>query len=159
MMFMYRDAESLKEIAKYKRPRSWITLKAKATNSTVIENGVAVVGIGNISLKNRDIVSDLAQEILMWEGVSTSVVFALVDGESLHGSVRSACPSISAAKLSKTLGTDKGGIGWGHADAAGYRYAISGFSFGEEEDESMKNEIWELLNKRELSHVLKIIKA
>lgn len=157
-LFNFRNPEALKEIAKFKRPKQWITLKAAAANEAITEDGVSVVGLGMVSLKHRDIIADMADEMLLWDGVNLSIAFALVDGDTLQGSVRSMCASVSAAKLCKALGEERGGTGWGHAAMGGYRYSLAGFSLGKDEDDETKAEAWKLLNRRELVRVFKLLK-
>ena len=58
-IFDYRNPEALKEIAKFKRPRQWITLKAAAANEATTEDGVAVVGVGMVGIKHRDLCAEI----------------------------------------------------------------------------------------------------
>jgi nanoRNase/pAp phosphatase (c-di-AMP/oligoRNAs hydrolase) len=157
-LFDYRDPEALKEIAKFKRPKSWISIKAGAATEAITEDGVSVVGLGMVSLKHRDLIADMADEMLLWEGVNLSVAFSLVDGDTLQGSVRSMCASVSAAKLCKALGEERGGTGWGHAAMGGYRYSLAGFSLGPDEDEETKSDAWKLINRREIIRIFKMLK-
>lgn len=157
-LFDYRDPEALKEIAKFKRPKSWVRTKAAAATEAITENGAAVVGLGMVSLKQRDLIADMADDMVLWEGVNLSISFALVDGNTVQGSVRSMCAQVSAAKLCKLLGEERGGHGWGHAAMGGYRYPIGGFAVGDDEDERFKSEVWQVLNKRELNRVFKLLK-
>lgn len=157
-MFDFRDPEALKEIAKFKRPKHWIALKAAAANEAVTEDGVAVVGVGMVSMKHRDILADVCNDIMLWEGINLSVAFSLIDGNVLQGSVRSMCASVSAAKLCRLLGEERGGSGWGHTEAAGYNYTIAGFSLENDEDEAVKGEVWALLKRREVARIFKMIR-
>jgi nanoRNase/pAp phosphatase (c-di-AMP/oligoRNAs hydrolase) len=157
-LFDFRDPEALKEIAKYKRPKSWISIKAAAANEAITEDGTAVVGLGIVSLKHRDLIADMADEMLRWEGVNMSIAFALVDGDTLQGSVRSMCASVSAAKFCRLLGEERGGHGWGHAAMGGYRYPLAGFALQRDEDEDTKAEAWKLLNRREMARITKLMK-
>ena len=96
--------------------------------------------------------------MLTWESIDLSIAFVLIDGDTIQGSVRSMCSSVSAAKLAKQLGTERGGDGWGHAEAAGYNYSLAGFSIGPEEDETTRTEAWNLINKREVKRIFSLLK-
>lgn len=157
-LFPYRNAEWLKEIARYKRPRYWVTTKAAAVAEAHTDGNVTVVGVGMLSPKHRDLIADVAEEMLTWEGTNLSIAFALVGGDALQGSVRSMCASVSAAKLCQRLGEERGGGGWGHPAMGGYRFSLGGFAVGQDDDEETRAETWKLLNRREVQRIIRSLK-
>lgn len=90
-LFPFRNSVLLKQITKYKQPREWVQARAcvAQTAHDRIKDGVLIHGIGFINSNNRDLIAAVADEMLSWEGVETSVAFAIVDGEKIEGSVRS----------------------------------------------------------------------
>ena len=104
-----RDVESLKRIVHYERPKLWVKLEAEATMKLIggeatIDDGVAVVGLGLIPEKHRDVIADVAQKLISWEDIHTSVVFAIVGNESMQGSVRSNNSTTIVPDVCKRLG-------------------------------------------------------
>ena len=157
-MFQFRDTESLHQIAHFKIPPGWVSLMADAALQARIEDGVAVVGLGMISSKQRDVIPVMANTMLTWEGVRVAIAYGVVDGECIQGSVRSESAQMSAAKLSQEFGRERGGSGWGHADMGGYRYPMGGFSIQADDDQSTKDDTWKLCKSRETSRIIKLLK-
>jgi len=148
----------LKQIVNYERPKYWVKREADAVNRAEVHEGVGVVGLGILSREHRDMISDMAQQMVSWEDVNTAVAFAIVDGHFIEGSVRSKNASTSVPILCRQLGLDKGGEGGGKLGKGAYRYDLAGAGVEEDEEEKTKDEIWELFRKRELLRIFKIIK-
>jgi len=148
----------LKQIVNYERPKYWVKKEAEAVNRAEVHEGVGVVGLGILSREHRDMISDMAQQMVSWEDVNTAVAFAIVDGHFIEGSVRSKNASTSVPILCRQLGLDKGGEGGGKLGKGAYRYDLAGAGVEEDEEEKTKDEIWELFRKRELLRIFKIIK-
>lgn len=156
-LFEYRNPQILKKIVNFGRPKYWIEHKANAVkNATVIE-GVCIVGVGSIPAKHRDMIADLADEMVTWEDVNTAVAFAIVDGDRIEGSVRSRNASVMVPVLCKELAA-KYGNGGGKLNKGAYRYSLGGSSIEDEDDEEIKEKTWDLLNDKEHRRILKILK-
>ena len=158
-LFPNRDAAALQKILRFKRPRAWVLAKAAAANEAVIEGSVACVGLGMLSGRQRDMVADMADEMLSWDGVEVAIAFALIDGHTVEGSVRSNNASHSAALLSNELAKEpkKGlGSGWGYPNAGGYRYCLGGMGVGPNDDEEIRADTWALVKKRETKTIMKL---
>jgi nanoRNase/pAp phosphatase (c-di-AMP/oligoRNAs hydrolase) len=156
-LFPCRDSSLLRQIINFERPKFWTEAKALACSKVTIEDSVGVVGIGMIPLKHRDMIADMADDMVTWEDVNTSVVFAIIDGVRIEGSVRTKTSSISVPALCQDLG-GKYGKGGGKLGKGAYRYDLAGASIDEDEDEDFKEKAWNLFQEKETKRVFKIIK-
>lgn len=156
-LFPFRDSLLLKQIINFERPKFWIDSKAVACSKAVVEESVGVVGMGLIPSKHRDMIADMADEMVTWEDINTAVVFALVDGNRIEGCVRTKASSISVPSLCQDLG-GKHGKGGGKLGKGAYRYDLAGASIDEDEDEDIKQKYWDLFENKEIKRVFKIIR-
>lgn len=156
-LFPYRDAAKLKKIINYERPRVWIDLEADAVKRVQVEDTIGVVGLGIISGKHRDVIADLAQQMVTWEDVNTSVVFALVDGNRIEGSVRSISASMSVPSVCKALGGQHG-AGGGKLGKGAYCYELAGVGLEEDDDEETKQEFWSMMDHKETKRIFRKVK-
>lgn len=155
----YRDPDTLARILNYEKPKLWVEKKAEIFPQVKIVEGLAVVGIGVIDNKHRDLIADIADDIRSWEEVNTAVVFALIDGSSIEGSIRSCNSAISVPNLSKKLGSGKGGAGGGKAGKGAYKYNLGGSSIDEHDSPEIKELTWALFDKKEKERVFQIIRG
>lgn len=157
-LFEYRIPEALHQIIFFKRPKFWIDTKAAASGNAVCENGTTVVGLGLIPNKSRDILADLASELKRWQGTDLSIVFGLVGGDRIEGCVRSVnYSSLSVSDLCKKLG-GRHGQGGGKLCAGSYSIPLAGFEIDPDDDEETKLEAWNVINKKEIKRILRIVK-
>jgi nanoRNase/pAp phosphatase (c-di-AMP/oligoRNAs hydrolase) len=157
-LFPFRNSVALRKIAQYDRPKFWIDTKARSLSSYLIEEGVGIVGMGVIPAKHRDILADMVQEMMSWEGVETAVAFAIVDGDRIEGCVRSVNASVSVPKLCKSLG-GKHGCGGGKLGKGAYRVQLGGGGIDDEDGEEIKDKTWELHHEKEKRRIIRIIKT
>ena len=155
-LFEFRDNEALKKIVNYKRPKFWVNAEAEAVQSTVVTDGVAIVGLGIIPAKHRDVIADMSSRLVTWEEVHTGIVFALVDGERIEGSVRSTNVSVIVPDLAKKLG-GKHGQGGGRRGKGAYRYDLAGASVEDEDDDDTRLKMWELYQDKETKRIRRIL--
>ena len=156
-LFPFRDSVLLKQIVNFERPKFWIDSKATACSNAVVEESVGVVGMGSIPAKHRDMIADMADEMVTWEDINTAVVFALVEGNRIEGCVRTKASSLSVPALCLELG-GKYGKGGGKLGKGAYRYELAGASLDEDDDEEIKQGSWQLFEKKEIKRVFKIIR-
>jgi nanoRNase/pAp phosphatase (c-di-AMP/oligoRNAs hydrolase) len=153
-----RDVNVLKQIVNFKRPKFWITAKAIAAEEAHYdEEGYCIVGMGNLPTKHWDLLADQADEMVQWDTVHTSIAFAVIGEDMLVGCVRSTNASITVKELCKKLG-GKHGSGGGKQGKGRYTYDLGGLAFDPEEDEETKQETWNLIDKKERSRILRILK-
>ena len=105
-LFEFRNSAALKQITRYKQPREWVQARACVAQKAHdrIRDGVLIHGIGFITGNNRDLIAAVADEMLSWENVETSVAFAVVDGDRIEGSIRSTNAALAVPTLCKELG-------------------------------------------------------
>ena len=107
--------------------------------------------------KHRDLISDMAEEMVHWTSVETAIAFAVIGGEKIEGSVRSLNPSLTVADFCKKLG-GKHGTGGGKHGKGAYRLSLAGFSIDPDEEEEDVEEAWESIKKRETARICRAIK-
>ncbi len=157
-LFPFRDPDALKKIVNYKRPKSWIEAKAAASTDAVVDDdGVGVVGIGFINGKQRDLIADVADEMLTWANVETAIAFGVVDGDRIEGSVRSTNASLSVPALCKELG-GRCGSGGGKLGKGAYRYGLGGVSVDDDDEDDCRSKMWDFLKQKETGRLYRIIR-
>jgi nanoRNase/pAp phosphatase (c-di-AMP/oligoRNAs hydrolase) len=158
-LFNFRNPVALKQITKYKHPRDWVQARANVAQKAHdrIKDGILIHGIGFITSSNRDLIAVVADEMLSWENVETSVAFAIVDGTRVEGSIRSTNAALAVPALCKELGGIYGG-GGGKLGKGAYHFNLGSLSLDNDSEDSSKEKLWECLNDRELKRVFKIIK-
>lgn len=158
-LFQYRDPICLKQIVRYQRPKFWTDTKIEAMKHPTIDNRIGVVGLGIIPSKHRDVVADVADELATWEDIKTAVAFALIDGKTVVGSVRSDDTTASVNEICSALGSTKKGSGGGKPGKGAYSYELGGASIDDVDDEDDQKATWELINQRERKRVLRILNS
>lgn len=157
-LFPYRNSNYLKQIVFFKRPKFWIDKKAEGcTEASLSEEGFAIVGLGIIPEKHRDLIADMAEEMVHWTSVETAIAFGVVGGSKIEGSVRSLNPSLTVADFCKKLGGKHGSGGGKHGKGA-YRLSLAGMSIDPDEEEEDIKEAWESIKKRETKRIERAIK-
>lgn len=154
-LFGYRIPDVMKKIINFDRPRFWVDAKASAVPDVQIIDGIAVVGMGNIPMSQRDLISDMSQELSTWADVHTSIAFAIVNGDSIEGSVRSSNASISVPNLAKELGIK--GTGGGKLGKGAYKYELGGGSIDEKDTQELKERACKLFQDKEIQRIRRII--
>jgi nanoRNase/pAp phosphatase (c-di-AMP/oligoRNAs hydrolase) len=140
----------------YERPKFWVTATALAVQKAEVEDGVAVVGMGIIPAKHRDVIADMSSMLVTWEEVHTGIVFALVGGDRIEGSVRSANASVIVAGLCKKLGGHHG-QGGGKLGKGAYRYELGGGGIDEDDDEETIQKVWDLYEEKERKRIRRVL--
>lgn len=157
-LFPFRNSGFLKQIVFFKRPKLWIDKKAEGcTQAKISEEGYAIVGLGIIPEKHRDLIADMADEMVKWGPVETAVAFGVVGGDRIEGSVRSLNPSLTISDFCKKLG-GKFGTGGGKLGKGAYKLPLGGFSIDPDEEEADVEEAWESIKKRETKRIVRAFK-
>ena len=157
-LFQYRNIAALNKIINWERPKLWVDIEAEAAKSSQTVEGIAVVGLGIIPKKHRDIIADMASQMIQWENVSTAVAFAVVDGNRIEGSVRSKNASINVSLTCQELGKERSGSGGGKLGKGAYSYDLAGASISDDDDDETKQKTWDLFNDKEKKRIFRIIK-
>lgn len=156
-LFELRDADAVRKIVRFNRPMSWVKLKGVAINEAVIDQGVAVVGLGLLEYEQRDVIADIASDMLTWSNVQTSVVFALFGGERIEGSVRTNDDTIEIHALCGKI-AGKHGQGGGKSCKGGYKKSLGCMQLDIDEDDALKDKMWGVVKDREIKKIFKLIK-
>jgi nanoRNase/pAp phosphatase (c-di-AMP/oligoRNAs hydrolase) len=156
-LFPYRNSNFLQQVISFKRPKFWVQKKAEGCQDCeVTDEGCAIVGLGLIPDRERDLIADMAEEMVSWATVESAVAFGVVGGDRIEGSVRSNNASISVPELCKKLGGKHGSGGGKHGKGA-YRSNLAGMSIDPDEDPDDVNEAWESIKKREAKRIKRLI--
>lgn len=157
-LFEFRNSGFLKQIVFYKRPKLWIDKKAEGcTQAKISDEGYAIVGLGVIPEKHRDLIADMAEEMISWTSVETAIAFGIVGGDRIEGSVRSLNPSLTVSDFCRKLG-GKHGTGGGKHGKGAYKLSLAGLSIDPDEEEEDVEEAWESIKKRETKRIVRAIK-
>lgn len=157
-LFPYRNSNYLKQIVFFKRPKFWIDKKASGcAEAEISEDGYAIVGLGIIPEKHRDLIADMAEEMVHWTSVETAIAFGVVGGDRIEGSVRSLNPSLTVSDFCKKL-AGKYGTGGGKHGKGAYRLPLAGMSIDPDEEEEDVEEAWQSINKRETKRIVRATK-
>lgn len=155
-LFEYQDHDLIRKIVKFSRPMSWVRLRGMAINDFVIDEGVAVVGLGFLPDEQRDVIADIATDMLSWGNVQTAVVFAMF-GDRIEGSVRTNNEAVEIHALCDQLG-GRYGCGGGKLCKGAFRKPLAGMSLDDDEDEAIRTQFWDVIKSREIAKILKIMK-
>lgn len=104
----HKDNKLYREILNYPQPRYYNELFSVGWANRVEEQAVLVTGLGDLPSGRSGAVSDLAEKYHRTDGVSTSVTFAMVDG-NIMASARSSNTSLNVDEFMKTIFGSGGG--------------------------------------------------
>ena len=143
------DKESLQKIMNYPLPKylydKRLALHIEGNNYE--RNGMFVGGVGYILDNQRDVIAILSEEYSRMESVSTSIIFAIVGGKSLHVSIRSSNVSLDVGQMCRELFQ-----GGGTTYKGGAKIPLG---FYEELDKNEKEEFWNITCKTMFRKVFK----
>lgn len=136
------NKQQLANIMEYPLPPYLFDLRQKAflEENKRIEESTIVSGIGIISQSKRDAIPIIADEFLRMTGITTSIVFAIID-DYVDVSVRSKNITMDVSSfVQKVFGNGGGKQGAGRAQIPLGFFCING-------DETLNQEIWEVCKK------------
>ena len=131
---------NMSDITNYKYPAYFFEVRSRLDeeNNSIIKDSFFVGGIEFISPARRDCLPMLADERVRMEGVSTSIVFAVI-GDNLEASIRSSNPAVDVNKLCKDVFGEA--YAGGRIGAGGARVPLGILSSSIMSDEDRKT-IW-----------------
>jgi nanoRNase/pAp phosphatase (c-di-AMP/oligoRNAs hydrolase) len=94
----HKDNKLYKEVVRHSRPQYYRDLYVAGWNNKIIEGTTLVTGIGSIPTSRSGVISYLADEFVDTEGVTTAVIFAIVDG-AIDISIRSKNAAINVQEF------------------------------------------------------------
>lgn len=148
------DKQKLKSIMNYPLPTYLFELRQRAflKENQIIEESVMVAGIGIINQSKRDALPIIADELLRMNGISTSIVFAII-GDMIDISVRSSDITMDVAKFVQSVFNSGGG-----KQGAGRSTISLGF-FSMNGNEELNTDIWEVAKKMVMNKVVTAVKG
>jgi nanoRNase/pAp phosphatase (c-di-AMP/oligoRNAs hydrolase) len=103
----------------------------RGLNDKVIKGTFLLAGVGFVREEDRDGIAQTADFLLRHEGVETAVVFGIVNGDAIDGSLRTNSATIDPDGFLKTLfGADPSGrhYGGGRRNKGGFRIPLGLFN-------------------------------
>lgn len=148
------DKQKLKSIMLFPLPSYLFELRQKAflpENQLLVESTIAS-GVGIIKPSKRDAIPIIADELLRMNGITTSIVFAIID-DYIDISVRSNDITLDMGTFIQSVFQHGGGKqGSGRARIPLGFFAMNG-------DEELNNNIWEVSKKLIFSKTLSNVKG
>lgn len=148
------DRQKLVSLMEYPLPTYLFELRQRAfmDENKRIEESTIVSGIGVITPSKRDAIPIIADEFLRMSGITTSVVFAIIDN-NIDISVRSKDITIDvSAFVQKIFGCGGAKQGSGGAQIPLGFYAMNG-------DKNLNNDLWEVTKRLVFNKVFSSIKG
>lgn len=148
------DQQKLSSIMKYPLPPYLFDLRHTAflEENKRIEDATIVSGIGMISPTKRDALPIIAEELLRMSGITTSIVFAVID-DFIDISVRTKDITVDVASfIQKAFGGGGGKLGSGGAKIPlGY--------LKRDDDKGFNDKLWDLVKESTFNRVFSEIKG
>jgi len=104
----HKDPRLFRAMLNFPKPQYQNDLFCVGWENKVIEGPVLVAGLGTLTPQRGGVISDLAEKFCETDGITTAVVFAIVDGK-VDISVRSSSAAISVDEFVRTTFGDGGG--------------------------------------------------
>jgi len=148
------DKQKLKSIMNYPLPSYLFELRQRAflKENQRVDESVMIAGIGIINASKRDALPIIADELLRMTGITTSIVFAIVD-DNIDISVRSSDITLDIAKFVQTVFHSGGG-----KQGAGRSTIPLGF-FSMNGNDELNSDIWDVAKKMVMNKVITAVKG
>ncbi|MCB9536294.1 MAG: bifunctional oligoribonuclease/PAP phosphatase NrnA [Myxococcales bacterium] len=125
------DNDLLRLISKQSITARTMEIIQRGLNNKVIRGTFLVAGVGFVREEDRDGIAQTADFLMRHEGIETAVVFGIVNGDVVDGSLRTNSPTIDPDGWLKTLfGADGAGrhYGGGRRNKGGFRIPLGLFA-------------------------------
>ncbi|MEZ4473056.1 MAG: bifunctional oligoribonuclease/PAP phosphatase NrnA [bacterium] len=126
----FLDNDLLRLIGKQSITARTMEVIQRGLNSKVIKGTFLLAGVGFVREEDRDGIAQTSDFLLRHEGVETAVVYGIVNGDVVDGSLRTNSATIDPDTFLKTLfGTDQVGrhYGGGRRNKGGFRIPLGIF--------------------------------
>ncbi len=138
------DRQILNDIKNYPIPSYLFDLEQDALQKKRAQGSMLVAGLGYLSPGRRDGIPHVADHLLRMEGVSTVLVFAIIE-KNLQASVRSTNPSFDTKQfIQKLFGEKHSGAKTG---SGGSQVPLGPISPDADTDEEAKEHYWEFVRE------------
>jgi len=148
------DKQKLKSIMNFPLPTYLFELRQRAflKENQRVDESVIIAGIGIINASKRDALPIIADELLRMNGISTSIVFAIVD-ENIDISVRSSDVTLDVGPFVQSVFHSGGG----KQGAARATIPLGFFSMNGNDE--LNSDIWEVAKKMVMNKVITAVKG
>ncbi len=150
----YCDISKFKSILDYPIPRYFMDIKMESMRpeNTHIINTTHISCVGYLSANKRDILAKISDDNVRLEGISTSIVFAIIDG-NLEGCCRSSDVALNLHEFTqKIFGKEFSG---GKFSKSAGKVPLGFLQPDENTDEELKSKILEAVRAKVLSLIEK----
>lgn len=133
----FLDVELLWLISKQSMTARTMEIIQRGLNNKVIKGTFLLAGVGFVREEDRDAIAQTADFLMRHEGVETAVVFGIVNGEVVDGSLRTASATVDPDGWIKSLfGADSAGrpYGGGRRNKGGFRIPLGLFARSRDRD-------------------------
>ncbi len=123
----FLDNDLLRLISKQSITVRTMEIIQRGLNRKVIRDTFLVAGVGFVRDEDRDGIAQTADFLLRHEGIETAVVYGIVNGDVVDGSLRTTSPTIDPdAWLKAVFGSDSAGrhYGGGRRNKGGFRIPL-----------------------------------
>ncbi len=123
----FLDNDLLRLISKQSISVRTMEIIQRGLNRKVIRDTFLVAGVGFVREEDRDGIAQTADFLLRHEGIETAVVYGIVNGDVVDGSLRTTSPTIDPdAWLKAVFGADSAGrpYGGGRRNKGGFRIPL-----------------------------------
>lgn len=141
----FLDQDLLRLISKQSITARTMELIQRGLNNKTIKGTFLLAGIGFVRQEDRDGIAQTADFLMQHEGVNTSMVFGIVNGDVVDGSLRTTSATIDPdAWLKALFGADSAGrhYGGGRRNKGGFRIPLGLFARCRDRDA-----LWEIGRK------------
>lgn len=162
-LFPYRNYNAFEQIVKWKRPQSWVKTKQLALLDALsrTQDNLAIAAVGVIQGGKRDILADVAEDMLNWSGIDVAVAFGFVEyddqNDRIEGCVRSSNPTMQVSVICEQLGGEYG-YGGGKMGKGAYAIPLREMSLEEDCSVEIKQATWELARIKQINSIQNTIK-
>lgn len=125
------DTDLLRLISKQSITARTMEIIQRGLNNKVIRNTFLLAGVGFVREEDRDGIAQTADFLLRHDGVKTALVFGIVNGDVVDGSLRTNSPTVDPdAWLKALFGADSSGrhYGGGRRNKGGFRIPLGLFA-------------------------------
>lgn len=145
-LYQYSDIEKVQKIINYDKPRYYYEKMTELNKegNFIEKDGTLIGGVGLCSSKQRDVIAMLADEYLRMSGISSTIIFTIIDREFIEISMRTRLSSVNVGNFLQKIFTKKHAGGTSYQGGA--KISISDF-FGALEDDEI-DEFWSLVCRR-----------
>lgn len=145
-LHLYAEAETVRSIAASPITAHTMDILEKALASKEIRDSYLFSSVGFVRDSDRDGIAQAADYLVKREGIDTAIIFGIIDGKYIHGSLRTQSSTVDPDSFLKSVfGVDEEtgkAYGGGRFDKGGFQIPLGMFSTCSDRDL-----LWELVSR------------